>query len=57
MDLSNNLATARDQAGRFATLVDEAVSGYVLGGWKGVAALAGFALVMFLLTSLLTRRD
>lgn len=57
MDLSNNLAMARDHAGRLSTTLDDAVSGYVLGGWKGVAALAAFALVMFLLTSLFTRRD
>jgi ABC-type Mn2+/Zn2+ transport system permease subunit len=57
MDLEHYLAAARHHVSWFTDLAAGAVSGYILGGWNAVIGLAAFALIMFLLTSLLSRRD
>jgi len=56
MNWEQHLTAARDQANWFAGTVNEAVSGYIIGGWQGVASFALAILVMFLLTSLISPR-
>jgi|GEM_PF-4440104 len=53
MNWEQHLTAARDQAVWFAGTINEAVSGYIIGGWQGVVSFALAILVMFLLTSLI----
>lgn len=53
MNWEQHLTAARDQVNWFAGTINDAVSGYIIGGWQGVASFALAILVMFLLTSLI----
>ena len=56
MNWQQHLTAARDQASWFAAAIDEAVNGYIIGGWQGVVSFALAILFMFLLTSLIAPR-
>jgi tetrahydromethanopterin S-methyltransferase subunit B len=56
MEIERYLLAAREQVTLFAGTVHEAVSGYIMGGWRGVLMFALAITVMFVLTSLLSPR-
>jgi tetrahydromethanopterin S-methyltransferase subunit B len=56
MEIERYLLAAREQVTLFAGTVHEAVSGYIIGGWRGVFMFALAIMVMFVLTSLLSPR-
>lgn len=56
MDLERYFSIAREHASAFTDIVTDAVSGHIIGGWQGVLTLAGCALLMFILTKLLSPR-
>lgn len=57
MDLERYFSIAREHASAFTGIVTDAVSGHIIGGWQGVLTLAGCALLMFILTKLLSPRQ
>lgn len=56
MDLTYFLGRAWDFLLWFATMVVGTVANSIFGGWNAVLALAGVALVLFLITRLFSRR-
>ena len=57
MDVWNYISRVFDYASWFSGTIFGTVSGSIAGGWLAVAGFAGFAIVMFLVTSLLSPRD
>jgi hypothetical protein len=56
MDLERYISIAVDHALAFTSIVSNAVSSHIFGGWWGILAFAAFALTMFILTTLLYPR-
>lgn len=56
MDNREYLDAFRDAATWLVTTLSETVSAWVVGGWNGILAFGAFAILMFVLTSLMTSR-